>query len=369
MLRESAQAFLQQSAGVPLVRKLRDQSSTIGYSEELWTQMAEMGWPAVLIPEQYEGLGFGLAGMGQIMEQAGRTLASSPLFASAVVGASLIEQCGSESQKNQHLQAIAEGRLKLSLAVDEGAHHAPARIRTRAESVDGGYQIQGSKAYVIDGGFADLMIVAARTSGADEDTNGISLFLIEPDSEGVEIETTVMVDGRNSAQVRFNQAAVSADAMLGTDGHGYAALMNTLDRANALLAAELLGIAVECFERTNQYLKERKQFGLLIGAFQALQHRAAHLWSEIELGKSVVLHALQALDAGHENGSKLASAAKAKLCEIAELATNEAIQMHGGIGMTDEFDIGFFIKRARAAQMLYGDYHYHADRFASLNGY
>jgi acyl-CoA dehydrogenase len=156
---------------------------------------------------------------------------------------------------------------------------------------------------------------------------------------------------------------------LGEEGAGFTILSSVLDIANAHLSAELLGICLETFERTLQYLKDRKQFGVSIGSFQALQHRAAHWWSEIEMAKSLVLKTLQGLDSGDEGISALVSATKAKLSELAELSTNEAIQMHGGIGMTDEYEIGFFIKRARPAQTLYGDYSYHANRFASLKGY
>jgi alkylation response protein AidB-like acyl-CoA dehydrogenase len=369
MLKESAQGFLNEFAPVAELRNQRDAGSETGYADNLWGQMAEMGWAAILVPEAYGGLEFGHVGMGQIIEQTGRTLTASPLFATAVLGVTAINNAGNEAQKAQLLGAIAAGELTTALAVDETAHHAPAQIITRASLGDGGYSISGSKCFVADGGTADRLIVAARTSGLAGEMQGISLFLVDRTASGVSVERTQMVDGRNYANIQFDNVLVPATDLLGEEGNGYAALSATLDAGNVYLAAELLGIAQESFDRTLQYLKERKQFGVLIGSFQALQHRAAHWWSEVELCKSVVLKALQAMDENDRQAPALASIAKAKLSEVAELATNEAIQMHGGIGMTDEYEIGFFIKRARPAQTLFGDNSYHTDRFAQLSGF
>jgi len=369
MLKESAQGFLNEFAPVAELRNQRDAGSETGYADNLWGQMAEMGWAAILVPEAYGGLEFGHVGMGQIIEQTGRTLTASPLFATAVLGVTAINNAGNEAQKAQLLAAIAAGELTTALAVDETAHHAPAQISTRASLGDGGYSISGSKCFVADGGTADRLIVAARISGLAGEMQGISLFLVDRTASGVSVERTQMVDGRNYANIQFDNVLVPATDLLGEEGNGYAALSATLDAGNVYLAAELLGIAQESFDRTLQYLKERKQFGVLIGSFQALQHRAAHWWSEVELCKSVVLKALQAMDANDRQAPALASIAKAKLSEVAELATNEAIQMHGGIGMTDEYEIGFFIKRARPAQTLFGDSSYHTDRFAQLSGF
>ena len=369
MLRESAQGFLTEYAPISELRKLRDAGSEKGYGEDLWRQMAEMGWAAILVPEAYGGLEFGHLGMGQIIEQTGRTLTASPLFSTAILGVTAINLSASEEQKAELLPAIAGGELTTALAVDETAHHAPSQISMTATPKGEGYILDGSKCFVAEGSNADKLIVAARTGGNPGEIDGISLFLVDSAASGVEIERTEMVDCRNYATIRFNRVVVDSSALLGQEGAGYGPLSATLDVGNAYLAAELLGIAQETFDTTLQYLKERKQFGVLIGSFQALQHRAAHWWSEIELCKSVVLKALQALDSDDEKTPLLVSIAKAKLCEVAELATNEAIQMHGGIGMTDEYDIGFYIKRARPAAMLFGDYSYHGDRFARLSGY
>ena len=369
MLKESAQGFLAEFAPVSALRKLRDEGSDVGYSVDLWRQMVDMGWAAILIPEAYGGLEFGHVGMGQIVEQTGRTLTASPLFATAIVGASLINLAGTEAQKTSLLGAIAAGELTTALAVDEKTHHAPRQISMAAVKQGDHYVLNGEKRFVVDGHSADKLLVAARTSGVAGESSGISLFVVDRTASGVAVERTAMVDSRNAANLRFTDVQVPVADLLGEEGKGFAALSAALDIGNTYLAAELLGIAQESFDRTLQYLKERKQFGVLIGSFQALQHRAAHWWSEVELCKSVVLKALQALDSGDAKSPVMVSIAKAKLCEVTELATNEAIQMHGGIGMTDEYEIGFFIKRARPAATLYGGYAYHGDRFAQLCGY
>jgi len=369
MLKESAQGFLAEHAPVSELRTQRDAGNKTGYSSTLWPQMVNMGWAAILVPEEYGGLAFGHVGMAQIVEQSGRTLTASPLLSTAILGVTAINLAGSEEQKTELLGAIAGGELTIALAVDEKTHHDPMQIAMSAERKGEGYVINGEKRFVVDGSTADTLIVATRTAESPGDMKGISLFLVDRNTLGINVDQTQMIDGRSAAIVTFTDVEVGLDALLGEQDRGFRALSATLDAGNAHLAAELLGIAQESFDRTLQYMKERKQFGALIGSFQALQHRAAHWWSEIELCKSVVLKSLQALDEGDVKSPALASIAKAKLCEVAELSTNEAIQIHGGIGMTDEYEIGFFIKRARPAQMLYGDYNYHANRFALLSGY
>jgi|TARA_B110000914_G_scaffold80769_1_gene71036 alkylation response protein AidB-like acyl-CoA dehydrogenase len=369
MLKESAQGFLAEFAPIAELRKQRDAGSQTGYADNLWGQMTDMGWAAILVPEAYGGLEFGHVGMGQIVEQTGRTLTASPLFATAVLGVTAINAAGSEAQKTELLGAIAGGEITTALAVDEKIHHAPTQISMAAVKQGGGYVLNGAKRFVADGSTADKLIVAARTSGEAGDMQGISLFVVDRTAAGVEVERVEMTDTRNYANINFSNVEVAEAALLGEEGKGFKALSTTLDAGNIYLSAELLGMAQQSFEMTLQYLKERKQFGVLIGSFQALQHRAADWWSQVELCKSVVLKSLQAMDEGDKRAPVLASVAKAKLCEVAELSTNEAIQMHAGIGMTDEYDIGFFIKRSRPAQMMFGDNSYHTDRFALLSGY
>jgi len=369
MVRDSAAGFLAESAGAGLHREVRDSENPLGYSDELWQQMVELGWPGILVPEEHGGLSFSHVAMGQIMELSGTCLASSPLFATAIVGASVLSLAGTPEQQAALLPPLATGELRLALALDETARPNPGAVSTSATANGTGYTLSGTKRFVVDGHIADQLIVAARTSGTAGDAEGISLFLVPRDAEGVEVIRTPMVDSRNAADIRFTDVAVGAESVVGTIGQGMAVLEPVLNIANAHLAAELLGIANECFQRSLQYLKEREQFGVAIGSFQALQHRAATLWTEIELCKSIVFKALRELDADPGQAGLLASMAKVKACKVAELATNEGIQMHGGIGMTDEFDIGFYLKRARVAQMLFGDHRHHLNRSAQLSGY
>lgn len=369
MLKDAAAGFLNEKAPVAALRALRDERDELGYNAELWQEMAEMGWAGIAIPEEYGGLGYGYTGLGLVLEQMGRNLSASPLQASVLVCATAIARMGSEAQKQALLPALASGGLLMSLALQEGLHHAPHKTAMTAESTAGGYVLNGRKLLVSDAHVAQKFIVVARTSGNAGEDDGLSLFLVDATAAGVSSERVIMVDSRNSGAVSFENVEVTADQLLGELDHGYGALQRVLDIANIGLSAELLGLSQEAFERTMAYLKERKQFGELLGSFQGLQHRAAVMFSELELARSVVLKSLQAIDEDSEGLSSLASACKAKLCEVARQVTNEAIQMHGGIGMTDEFEIGFFIKRARVAQQTFGDYSYHLDRYARLKGF
>jgi acyl-CoA dehydrogenase len=348
---------------------LRDNRDSKGYSTELWQQMAELGWASIILPQEYGGLDFGFTGLGVVMEETGRTLTASPLLASAVIGASAILLGGNASQKESLLPAIAAGELTLALALEESHHHRPNRIATRAQADGDDYIITGSKTFVLDGHSADRLLVVARTDGETGDTSGISLFLVDPDSEGLRRQRTGLMDSRNAANINFDHVRVGREALVGEPGLGWAVLEPTLDRARVALAAEMLGSALEAFERTVAYLKEREQFGVKIGSFQALQHRAAHMQSRIELCRSVVLQALTAVDESPEQLPLLASLAKAQLNELAKLVSNEAVQMHGGIGVTDELEIGFFLKRARATMQTFGDSGFHKNRYATLCGY
>ncbi|MEH6800674.1 MAG: acyl-CoA dehydrogenase family protein [Halopseudomonas sabulinigri] len=369
MLKDAAKRFMVESAPVSQLRALRDNNDETGFSRELWQSMVEMGFVGTLVPEQLGGSQFGYVGMGQISEQAGRNLSASPLISTAVGGVAALLLAGSSEQQQALLPKVAAGELLLALAVDETPRHNPVRVSTRLEAQGDGFVLNGRKQFVVDGHVADKLIVSARSSGADSEREGITLLLVDRTAAGVRVERTSMADSRNAAVVTFDDVKVAATDLLGEAGKGFAALELTLDVVNAQLAAELLGLSLETFERTVAYLLERKQFGVTLSTFQGLQHRCAHLFSELELVKSAVLKALMALDAGDDDASMQVSLAKAKASEVAELATNEALQMHGGMGMTDEFDIGLFMKRARCVQALFGDFRYHANRFASLKGY
>ena len=370
MLRDSAKNFLQESSPVGALRALRDSGNE--WSPQLWSGMAEMGWTGITIPEDFGGLEFGYVGAGLVLEECGRTLAASPLLSSSFVCASLLEATGSNAQKESFLVPMAGGETIFTLGLSEGARFNPAHVATTATTNGDGYVLSGSKSHVLDGGIAHTFIVVARIAGdagkASSDDN-LGLFLVNRDAEGLSVDTTLNADNRRVANLNLESVWVAANAVLGEPGVSAQALARALDIGAVLSAAELLGVAQESFERTLDYLKDRKQFGVPVASFQALQHRAAQLFCELELCKSCVLKTLQAIDQDSPDRSRLASMAKAKVAKTAKLTVNEAVQMHAGIGMTDEFDIGFFMKRAAAACQEYGDYYYHADRFAMLGGY
>lgn len=372
LLKDSAKSFCQQSAPISQLRALRDNKDADGFSRDAWQQMIELGWAGMAVPEAYGGFNFGYGGLGVVLEETGRTLVNSPLISTVLLAATAVNQLGSEPQKQDILPRIVAGELLMALALDEHTTHAPARITTRAESNGDDYIINGNKTLVLDGHVADKLIVVARTSGEVDSEAGISLFIVDSDSEGVELIRTWMVDSRNAAKLSLDNVRVSSDALLGQLDDGFAGLDRVLDIARIGLAAEMLGSIQQVFDSILEYLKQREQFGVLIGSFQGLQHRAANMYSEIELCKSVVRAALSGLDdpekSAHEI-AELASIAKGKLSEVFSLVSNEGIQMHGGIGMTDEFDIGFYLKRARVAQQFLGDASFHRDRYASLNNF
>jgi alkylation response protein AidB-like acyl-CoA dehydrogenase len=369
MLKESAAGLLAEKAGVAQLRALRDAGDELGFSRTVWQDIAAMGWPGIAVPEAYGGLGYGYTGLGLVLEQAGRHLSPTPLQASVLVGATAVNELGTEAQKQALLPALAAGEVLVSLALQEGPQHAPEQTAMTAVVEGDGFILTGSKVLVLDALAADHFVVIARSAGNTGDSEGLTAFLVPADAAGLAVERRSLVDSRGVGALRFDGVKVAADAVMGEPGQAWAGLSHTLDIANIGLASELLGLATQAFEITVAYLKERKQFGVVIGSFQGLQHRAAELFAELELARSIVLQALQAIDADDPELPKLASAAKAKLCEVAQRATNEGIQMHGGIGMTDEYDIGLFIKRARVAQHCFGDYNYHLDRFARLSGF
>jgi alkylation response protein AidB-like acyl-CoA dehydrogenase len=369
LLKDSAKGFLAEKAPVAALRKLRDDGVAGGYSSNLWAEMATMGWAGIIVPEEHGGLGFDHVGVGLIMEEMGRNLTASPFLSSAIMGVTAIAGVGSDEQKSALLPKIASGELITALAVDEGRRHDPLKTAMEAKPSGNGYVLNGKKAFVVDGGNADQLIVAARTSGKAGEADGITLFLVPSDAEGVKTDTIAMVDSRNAADVVFDNVAVTGEQVLGELDKGHDALEHCLNVGRICLAAEALGTAQQSFEMTMDYIRERKQFGVAIGSFQSLQHRAAHLYTEIELAKSLVLKALQALDLGGKDVPLLASAVKAKLAEVVKLSTAEGVQMFGGMGMTDEFDIGFYMKRARVQQQAYGDYNYHLNKMAELSGY
>ena len=369
MLRDAAKSWVQEKSPVTAFRKMRDSGVELGYDASAWNEMAEMGWAGVIIPEEYGGSDFGYLSMGLILEETGRTLTASPLLASGLAAASALVLGGSDAQKSEWLPKIAGGEAVGALAVDEGAHHAPEKVALKAEKSGSGYKLSGSKSFVLEGLAANLLIVSARTSGKPGDTDGITLFLVPGDAKGVSRKRLHLADSRGAANITFDGVEVGEDAVLGEVDKGHALLEKTLDRARAGLCAEMLGSAVQAFEITLAYLKVRVQFGQVIGSFQALQHRAAKMFTDLELARSAVEAALQAIDADTPDVPELVSLAKAKMGDVFHLVSNEMVQMHGGIGMTDAHDAGFYMKRARAAEAAFGNQGYHRDRYARIQGY
>ena len=369
MLRDSARDFLADKAPVTQLRQLRDTKDATGFSPALWQQFAEMGFSGVLVPEEFGGMGLGHVEAGVVMEQIGHQLSCSPFLASSISAVTALRHGGTEAQQQSWLPGLASAEAIATLAVDEKSKHQPAQIALRATPTPNGFTLNGAKTFVLDGHVADLLIVAARRAGEPGDSEGITLFLVDAKAPGVEIERTVMVDAHNAARIAFKDVQISTDAVLGQVDAGWAPLSAALDAARAAAAAELLGLADEVFERTVNYLKERKQFGRVIGEFQGLQHRAAELYCELEITRSIVMHAQQELDARADGASRAVSMAKARAGRTATLAVQEAVQMHGGMGMTDEFEIGFFMKRARVLQELFGDANFHLDQLARQQGY
>ena len=368
-LKDIAREFLQKNAPVTHFREIRDTKNELGYDEALWKEMVDLGWSGILIPEEYGGFDFGMVGMGSIFEEMGKTLTPSPLFSTGVLGASLISLGGNNSQKQSLLPKIVDGSLTTALALEEGNRHSPYSINTKAVKDGDNFKISGEKTFVIDGHTAGLLIVAARTDGSIDDSSGISLFLVDPNSKSIEITKTSMVDSRNAASIKFKDAIVSSSEILGEQNNGAGILEEVLDRAQIAISAEMLGNASQAFDITLEYLKERKQFGAVIGTFQALQHRAAEMYSELELTKSSVIAACNAVDENSNDLKRMASLAKFKAGETNYLVTNEAVQMHGGVGVTDEYDVGLYMKRARVTEQIFGNSEYHLDRYATLSDY
>jgi len=369
MLRDSARGLVSDKAPVAHLRKLRDTKDATGFSRDLWKTFAEMGFAGLLVPEDFGGSGLGAVEAGVVMEEIGRTLMPSPFLSTGVVAASALSRGGSAAQKSEYLTKLAKGDLIASLAVDEGAKHRPVTIGMQATRSGNGFKLKGAKAFVVDGHVAGLLIVVARSAGKPGERDGLTLFLVDPKTKGIAIERTAMVDAHNAARIVFDDVEVTADSVLGEVDQGGVLLDGILNVGRAAVASEMVGTSEEAFIRTVTYLKERKQFGKLIGEFQALQHRAAHLYTEIEITKAAVMKALQMLDTDFDNAGAAVAVAKAKAGSTATLAVQEAVQMHGGVGMTDAFDIGFFMKRARVCQELFGDSAFHAEQLARLKGY
>ncbi|MBX9858220.1 MAG: acyl-CoA dehydrogenase family protein [Sphingomonas sp.] len=365
MLHDTAKSFIADAAPVSHMRGLRDSKSADGFSRDLWKQFAEMGFTGILIGEDDGGLGLGHVEAGVVLEEIGRNLSPSPFLATAVAA---VETLKGSAHAARLFPGILSGDTVAALAIDERAKHGTG-IAMQAERSGNGFKLSGAKQFVTHGHVADVLIVAARTAGSAHDKNGITLFAIDKGAAGLSAEAERLADSSLAARLTFDGVEVDADAVIGEVDGGSDPLGRLLRAGRAGAAAELLGVGGGAMDMTVNYLKERKQFGVRIGSFQALQHRAAHLYSEMEVARAAVLKAQQLLDAGDAGAEEAVSVAKAMTSLATTLSVQEGVQMHGGIGMTDEYDIGFYMKRGRVLAEMFGDANFHADQLARAAGY
>ncbi|WP_344693731.1 acyl-CoA dehydrogenase family protein [Sphingomonas cynarae] len=365
MLRDAARDFVTDTAPVSHRRALRDADDTTGFSRDLWRRFAKMGFTGILIGADHGGLGLGHVEAGIVLEEIGRNLSPSPFLTTAVAAATAL---AGSAQGDRWFPGIVAGETVAAIAIDETAKHRD-RIAMAAVRSGNGFRLSGEKCFVVHGHVADLLIVAARTAGGPEDRDGVTLFAVPVDAEGLSATAERLADGGLAARLRFDGVTVDADAVIGSVDGGRDLLNRILRAGRTGSAAELIGVGDGAATMTLGYLKDRKQFGVPIGSYQALQHRAAHLYAEMEVARAAVLHAQHSLDAGSAEADEAVSVAKAMATMATTLSVNEAIQMHGGIGMTDDYDIGFFMKRARVLAEWWGDANFHADRLAVTAGY
>ena len=374
MLADTARAFMAEEGAIAKqLRHWRDTDCKDGFGHGLWQQMAEMGFTGLLVSEADGGLGMGHVEAGIVLEEIGRNLTPSPFLTSSVMAASALG-AGSADLRARWLPGLIAGESVFAVAIDEGAKHRPERIKTRAERAGNGFRLTGAKDFVVHGGSADMLVIAARTAGADDDEAGITLFAVPRDAAGLVQDAVRLVDSSIATHLKLDNVELDGDAVIGEVDGGREVLNRMLAAGRVGAAAESVGVARGAFEMTVTYLKQRKQFGQLIGEFQALQHRVSHLYSEIEIARAAVIKAQQLLDVQKDGGASdkaelMVSVAKAKAGKAAALAVKEGVQMHGGIGMTDEYDIGLYMKRDRALAEFMGDMYYHAERVAKLSGY
>jgi acyl-CoA dehydrogenase len=370
LIAKTAADFVAQQSPVARFRALRDARDPLGFSKKVWKEMAELGWVGIPFPEEAGGAGLGLADLAVVLEALGRSLAPEPFLPTVLLAGRALVRGGSEAQRQEWLPGVVAGDRILALAQQEArSRYDLRRVATRAERAGNGWRLRGEKIQVEAAAAADAIVVAARTAGGEGDAAGISLFLVPKGARGLEIVPQTRIDHRSVALVRLAGVEVGEGDVVGTLDAGGELLEEVVDFATAGLCAEMLGSMAQAFALTVEHLKSRQQFGVPIGSFQALKHRAANCFMEIELARSCVLAATRAVDAGDADARRLVSLAKARCSDGFVLVANEGVQMFGGVGMTDEYDIGFYMKRARVAELSFGDAAFHRDRWARLGSY
>lgn len=367
ILVDTVAKFVKDDSPVERFRKLRE--SERGWEADAWARMGEMGWLGVAFPEEQGGFGGRFVDLALILEQLGRGLVPEPVIPSVVLAGGLLSKLGSDAQRESFLAPMIEGKTSLALAYAERqSRYELADCRTAAKRAGAGWSISGEKVWVLNGHAADAIVVVARTSGGAQDSSGLSLFVVDGNAKGVTRIRVPGMDGHRTAIVRLENVEVGADRLLGPEGGALPHLEWAIDRGAAAACAEGQGCVQELFERTVAYLKQRVQFGVPIGSFQALQHRAADMYAETELCKSsMLLAAIQADADDAETRKAEISTAKLQLSRGGWFVQENAIQLFGGIGVTDEQDEGLFFKRLRVLQGLFGDADHHADRYQRLS--
>lgn len=368
MLQDSAADFMKGEGDIAHFREFRDKNCKDGFSHDLWKKFSEMGFTGILISEEEGGLGLGHVDAGVVLEQIGCNLTPSPFLTTAVAGVEALN-AGGKSLREKYFPGILSGDSVLALAIDEGAKHRPDQINMAATREGNGFKLDGKKQFVVQGGSADMLIVAARTSGSSGDDKGLTLFAVDTGASGLSQDNVRLADSAMAAHVEFDGVVVDADAVIGEVDDGDIVLKQMLNAGRAGSAAEILGVGAGAMDITVDYIKGRKQFDKIIATFQALQHRMSHLYSEIEIARATVLKAQQMLDEGSSKAELMVSVAKAKAGKATALSVKEGVQMHGGVGMTDEYDIGLYMKRDRGLQEFMGDANYHTNLVAEMHGY
>ena len=367
MLQDVVRPFMAEEGAIKAqLRHWRDSGCKDGFGHGLWKQLAELGLTGILIPDSAGGAGLGQVEANLVLEEIGRNLTPSPFLTTSVAAVRALE---GSAQAARWYPGIVAGDTIAALAIDEGKRHDPEGTALEAKRQGNGFLLNGQKQFVVHGASADVLLVAARTAGAPGETKGVTLFAVPRDTAGVEVENVSLADSSKAARLTLGDVALDADAVVGEVDDGWAPLSRALGAGRAGAASELVGIAAGASEMTFEYLKQRKQFGRLIGEFQALQHRAAHLYGEIEIARAAAMKAAQLIDAGDPRADLFTAVAKAKAGKVARLSVQEGVQMHGGIGMTDEHDIGLYMKRQAVLDELFGGPRFHAGRVAEITGY
>lgn len=367
MLQDSVQKFVHRHYAFE--DRKQSLASARGFSDEHWQLFAELGWLTVPFSADDGGFGGLATDLMVMMEELGKAMVVEPFVATAVMGGGLLSALGNESVKKEWLPSVMEGKLQLACALTESdSRYNLASVATTARMDGDAYVVNGKKIMVLNGPAADQLLVSVRTSGDVRDNDGVSVLLIDSASAGVEKSCYINVDGHRAAEITFTDVHVPAERLLGESGKALAAIQKIVDMATIAVCAEAVGVMDSLLAKTVEYSKTRRQFGTAIGTFQALQHRMADMFIECQLARSIVMMAAMTVDSESTlvGRTRAVSAAKSRVGKAIRKVGQEAVQLHGGIGITDELDVGHLFKRITAIETLFGNSDFHTARFASL---